>query len=278
MSPATAVIIARAPGIIAGLRAVPELISVYARLNPSASKNRFASLDWILQIEDGARVAPDGVVATVAGPMRAIHIMERPILNLLGRLSGIATRTRQFVDALESGGHVGGRSVQILDTRKTTPGMRSLEKYAVRCGGGFCHRIGLHDAVLVKDNHLAGISVANQTQFLDRNLSPLKQPDATPLRFIEVEVDSLEQLEAVLKCAPGLVDVILLDNMPVTMLGEAVALRDRINSMCRLEASGGVSLESVASIASTGVERISTGAITHSANWLDLSLEIRDRT
>ena len=205
-----------------------------------------------------ATVAADAVgtaaiVARIAGSERAILTGERVALNFLGRLSGIATLTRRYVDAVD------GTGVAVLDTRKTTPGLRALEKHAVACGGGRNHRFGLDDAVLVKDNHLrAAGSVATAVQLVR---------GATDLP-VEVECESLDQVREALDAG---VDALLLDNMTLAELREAVALNA---GRARLEASGGVSLDTIRDIAETGVDEISVGALTHSAPSLDVSLEL----
>jgi nicotinate-nucleotide pyrophosphorylase (carboxylating) len=199
---------------------------------------------------------------------------ERLVLNLLGRLSGIATLTRKYVDA------VAGTQSRIYDTRKTTPGWRRLEKYAVRCGGGCNHRTGLFDAVLIKDNHLAvgkeatdstarytpAEAVARARRFIEEQAP---EPAQGPM-IVEVEVDTLEQLDEVLAAGP---DLVLLDNMTPAQLREAVRHRDARNPTVELEASGGVRLETVRQIAQSGVDRISVGALTHAAVWLDFGLD-----
>jgi len=193
-------------------------------------------------------------VAVVSGSERAILTGERVALNFLGRLSGVATLTKSYVDA------IAGTEAAILDTRKTTPGLRALEKHAVECGGGRNHRFGLDDGVLVKDNHLrAAGSIAKAVESLR----------ATTILPIEVECDTLEQVSEAL--AAG-VDAILLDNMTLAELGSAVVL---VGGRARLEASGGVTLENVRAVAETGVDEISVGALTHSARSLDVSLELR---
>jgi nicotinate-nucleotide pyrophosphorylase (carboxylating) len=191
------------------------------------------------------------------------------VLNLLGRLSGIATLTRQYVAAVE------GTKARIYDTRKTTPGWRRLEKYAVRMGGGHNHRTGLFDAVLIKDNHLAfsvgqGLTLAEAVRQARRCVESAPKPGHKEPLLIEVEVDTLEQLEQVLAATP---DMVLLDNMRPDELREAVAMRDRLAQQIELEASGGVNLATVAEIARTGIERISVGALTHSAAALDVGLD-----
>jgi nicotinate-nucleotide pyrophosphorylase (carboxylating) len=201
----------------------------------------------------------------IRGPLRAILSAERVVLNFLQRMSGVATYTHRFVRRCD------GTRARIYDTRKTLPGWRALDKYAVRCGGGQNHRIGLHDGLLVKDNHLASLPL--------RQIAPALQPIVArsraedPGRLVEVEVDSLDQLREVLR-VDG-IDVILLDNMDCPTMEQAVLMRDAAGKQAvQLEASGGVTLETVRPIALTGVDRIAVGAITHSAPALDISLEV----
>jgi nicotinate-nucleotide pyrophosphorylase (carboxylating) len=165
-----------------------------------------------------------------------------------------------------------GTRAVICDTRKTTPGLRGLEKYAVRCGGGTTHRLGLFDAMLIKDNHIVGVPIEKLARTLSKAVIAARNAHA--LRFVEVEVDSLQQFQHVLKLDAGLVDVVLLDNMSVGELRDASLLRSSHRPDLLLEASGGVTLDNVRSIASTGVDRISVGAITHSAPALDIGLDI----
>ena len=259
---ANASVVARSGGVIAGLRAIPELLKVFA---PEVISS--------VQVADGQTVRVGDCLAELAGPTRQILAAERTLLNLVGRLSGVATHTRRFVDKIAS------TRARLLDTRKTTPGLRGLEKYAVRCGGGFCHRIGLHDAMLIKDNHLAGIPQGGLAEFVRRAVASARATGAG-LRFVEVEVDSIGQFEVLLNggvCGPesGGVDVVLLDNMDIAMLRQAVAMRDRHASGVLLEASGGVSLETIRAIAETGVDRISVGGLTHQAVSLDIALDVR---
>jgi nicotinate-nucleotide pyrophosphorylase (carboxylating) len=236
-------LVVREPGIVCGL-GIAE--AVFRVLDPDL---RFERL-----VDEGAAVAAGTAVARVAGPERAILTGERTALNFLARLSGIATLTRRYVDAVE------GTSAAILDTRKTTPGLRALEKHAVACGGGRNHRFRLDDGVLVKDNHLrAAGSVATAVERLRA---------ATPLS-VEVECDTLEQVEEALAAGA---DAILLDNMTPDRLRAAVALA---GGRARLEASGGVTLENVRAVAETGVDEISVGALTHSVRSLDVSLELK---
>ncbi|MEM8873878.1 MAG: carboxylating nicotinate-nucleotide diphosphorylase [Planctomycetota bacterium] len=202
-------------------------------------------------------------VLRMRGPLRSLLAAERTCLNLLTHLSGIATLTRQFVTAVE------GTGAKIYDTRKTTPGLRDLEKYAVRVGWGENHRMGLYDMVLVKDNHIAGLAMP-LGQAVAEVVRRSRAEDAD--RPIEIEVDTLEQFEVVLG-VPG-VDVILLDNMDCPTMAKAVALRDAAGHGAVLEASGGVNLDTVRAIAETGVERIAIGALTHSAPALDIGLDV----
>ena len=205
-------------------------------------------------------------LATVCGPLSAVLAVERVLLNFLQRLCGVATLTRAYVDA------VAGTGAAIFDTRKTTPGWRALEKYAVRCGGGSNHRMGLDDAVLLKDNHLVGIEPRRLADSVFEMLNRLSARDAKPT-FLEIEADCLEQVEQLLKVVG--IDAILLDNFSVDQLGKAVALRDRVGlrGKVSLEASGRITLQTVRVVAETGVDRISVGALTHSATALDLSLD-----
>jgi nicotinate-nucleotide pyrophosphorylase (carboxylating) len=239
----TAELVLRKPGIVCGLRAAEV---VFRALDEDISFEALADEGDLVERAPTA-------VAVVSGSLRAILTGERTALNFLARLSGVATLTRRHVDA------VAGTSVAILDTRKTTPGLRALEKHAVACGGGRNHRFGLDDGVLVKDNHLlAAGSIANAVSRLR---------DATPLP-IEVECDTLEQVADALGAG---VDAILLDNMSLDQLRAAVAL---VGGRARLEASGGVTLATVRTVADTGVDEISIGALTHSAPSLDVSLEL----
>ena len=246
-----ATFVARTPGVVAGL---PVIGLVFAQLN--------ASVTVTLHAADGTSAERGTRLATVAGPLRAILTAERTALNFLQRLSGVATLTRRYVDA------VAGLPVALLDTRKTTPGWRRLEKYAVRTGGGTNHRVGLYDGVLIKDNHLAGSPDA-RTAVTDAIAAARSHPASRHLP-IEVEVDTLEQLDEALAARPA---IVLLDNMTNEQLREAVARRDRVAPGVLLEASGGVNLATVRGIAETGVERISVGALTHSASALDIALD-----
>jgi nicotinate-nucleotide pyrophosphorylase (carboxylating) len=249
-----AVFVGRTWGTIAGL---PAAAAVVGTVDPR--------LHLQTLVEDGTRVEAGARLAVVSGPMRSILAAERTALNFLQRLSGVATQTRRYVDA------IAGLPTQILDTRKTTPGWRLLEKYAVRRGGGHNHRMGLYDGILIKDNHLAALSAEQKIEAVKRAVqlarSAIHAPRST---LVEIEVDNLEQLDAALATGP---DIILLDNMPLDMLREAVRRRNEKARSVKLEASGGVTLATVRAIAETGVDRISVGALTHSAPALDIALD-----
>ncbi len=217
-----------------------------------------SSIEFSVESEDGSPVERDTVVATVTGPARAVLTGERTALNFLQRLSGIATLTRAYV------AQTIGRNAVILDTRKTTPTLRVLEKYAVRCGGGENHRMGLYDRVMLKDNHLAQWRKHNDGTLAEMVGAARK---AYSDLEIEVEVETVEDFDIVIGAAP---DWILLDNMPAEAIKECVSI---CRGRSKLEASGGVTLDSVASIADTGVDAISVGALTHSAVASDFSLE-----
>lgn len=213
---------------------------------------------------EGQWVMAGTVLGKIEGPLRSLLSAERVILNFIQRMSGVATRTREFVKKIE------GTNAKIVDTRKTIPGFRTLDKYAVRVGGGTNHRMGLYDGLLVKDNHIAGIPIHQ----LAKRLGEIAKQSRieSPTRFIEIEVDTLEQLSEVLKVWG--VDVILLDNMDAPTLKKAAMMRDASGSKVQLEASGGVNMMTVREIAETGVDRISIGGLTHSVMALDISLDI----
>lgn len=251
-----AVFIARSCGVFAGL---PVCAKVIERVDPTL---RFEAL-----LEDGARLEKGYWLATVEGSMRSILAAERTALNFLQRLSGIATLTRQYVDA------VAGTQAKVLDTRKTLPGWRVLDKYAVRVGGGVNHRMGLFDAVLIKDNHLAAIRQEEGGRRDEIAVAIGRCKEINPTSKIEIEVDNPGQLDEALRSEP---DVVLLDNMSIEQLREAVARRNALANSVQLEASGGVNLQTVRAIAETGVDRISVGAITHSAAALDIALDYLD--
>ena len=206
-----------------------------------------------------------GVIATLEGSIGSIRTAERTMLNILGYASGIATHTSKFVDALK------GTDCVVCDTRKTTPGLRVLDKYAVCCGGGTHHRVGLHDAALFKDNHIADIPLDKLELQLGNAIATAHS--GSDLAFVEVEVDTIEQLEVVLRLP---VDIVLLDNMSVDMLGEAVVLRNNSPNNPLLEASGGITLDDAPAVAATGVDRIAVGGLVHRSKWLDIGLDAID--
>lgn len=244
---ASARILAREKAIVAGAASAME---VFRRVDPALKLKCLK--------KDGAEVDTDDTVLEIRGPARSIIKAERVALNFLQRLSGIATLTRRFVDAAAS------NHVRILDTRKTTPGLRELEKAAVRAGGGENHRFGLFDMVLVKDNHLP---TNGDFEAFAKAVRTVRQKH--PRIRIEVEADRLEQVHAFLRLEE--IDVILLDNMTPAQIREAVALG---KNKVKFEASGGVTLKNVRQIAATGVDYISIGALTHSARAIDFSLEL----
>jgi len=242
-------LIAKSDGVIAG---IDWAVETGAQLNPPAN--------WVFSVADGERVQSGQRLAEVTGPLRSILISERTALNGVGHLSGIATQTAVAVQLLE------GTNAQVYDTRKTMPGWRNAQKYAVRCGGGENHRIGLFDEILLKENHLrpcggvaAGVRKAQEWRQLHNPSIP-----------IESEVTSLQELEEALIAKP---DRILLDNFTFEMMRQAVRITA---GRIPLEASGGITLENLQEVASTGVERISLGALTHSVKPLDLSLLVRE--
>jgi nicotinate-nucleotide pyrophosphorylase (carboxylating) len=243
-----AVVVAKVPLVVAGLAAA---VKVFRMLDPD--------LQVELRAADGFRARSEDVILEVSGRVQTILGAERTALNFLARLSGVATLTRHFVEAIE------GTSARIVDTRKTTPGWRYLEKDAVRAGGGFNHRMGLHDMVLVKDNHIAAAGGIEAAIRAVRRENDLDLP-------VEVEVGDLDQLEAALRLG---VERVLLDNMGVDLLREAVRRTHALGeNRPELEASGNVTLETVRPVAETGVDLISVGALTHSAPAVDLSLRV----
>ncbi len=244
-------IVARQQGVIAGLPIIPQ---IFEHIDSNVT------IDLLSQ--DGETVLPGRVIANIHGAVRSLLTGERTVLNFLTALGGVATLTRQFVDAA-----IGTRA-KILDTRKTWPGWRLLQKYAVRCGGGTNHRIGLYDGVLIKDNHLA----AWRTMSPDGSVAAAIREcrERWPGKLVEVEVDTLSQLNDALHEKP---EIVLLDNMKPAMLREAVAIRNRLAPQVQLEASGGVNLSTINEIANTGVDRISVGALTHSAPAFDVAFD-----
>ncbi len=251
-------VVARSAGVVAGLpvgKLTCELVDEELEFRPL--------------VEEGGRVAAGQPVAVIAGPVRDILVAERTLLNAMGRMSGVATAIYRLVTA------VAGTGCRIYDTRKTVPGWRRLDKYAVRMGGGWNHRGGLFDAILIKDNHLAqlaaegrgpGAAVEKARSFLEKTF-PAERAAAMA---VEVEIDLLEQLPEVLAAGA---DIVLLDNMSPDVLREAVAIRDAAAPKVVLEASGGITLATVEAIAVSGVDRVSTGWPTHDAPWLDFGLD-----
>jgi nicotinate-nucleotide pyrophosphorylase (carboxylating) len=237
-------LVSRAAGVVAGL---PVATAVFEQVG-----------DWRVKVEtaaaDGDRVQPGDVLATVRGPMRDLLTAERTALNFLGQLSGVATLTRQWVDAVD------GTAARIRDSRKTIPGLRALQKYAVRCGGGVNHRMSLSDAALVKDNHVvAAGGVVNAFRLVR---------DTFPGLALEIEVDTLDQAREVIEAGA---DLVLLDNMSLADMRAAV---EYAAGRAKLEASGGLRLEDARAVAETGVDYLAVGALTHSAPVLDIGLDI----
>ena len=241
---AKATIVARQSGVISGLPLAAEAFRQVA-----------GGVSFDALVEDGGTALAGSSIARLDGPARAILAAERVALNFLGHMSGIASATAAFVESIS------GTGAKITGTRKTTPGLRALEKYAVQCGGGANHRFGLDDAILIKDNHI--VIAGGIAEALDRAKSA-----AGHLVKIEIEVDNLDQLVEAMKLAP---DAVLFDNMPTDQLREAVRI---VAGRAITEASGGVTIGSVRAIAETGVDLISSGWITHSAPSLDLALDI----
>ena len=243
---------ARVPGVICGLSLLEEILAGFGM-----------EAEAELAAVDGDKINAGAVVATLEGRRTELLTVERTMLNLLGHLSGIATATRRLVDL------VAGTRAAICE-QKTLPGLRGLQKYAVHCGGGRLHRFGLFDAALFKDNHLATMrSLGTDLEAACRAARTKGQ-----IRFVEVEVDTLDQLDTVLSFEPGVVDIILLDNMPPEMMAEAVQRRDDRRPGVELEASGGISEATIQAVAQAGVDRISVGALTHSVQNLDLGFDL----
>jgi nicotinate-nucleotide pyrophosphorylase (carboxylating) len=245
---ARARMIARQHGRLAGINVAR---AVFDRVDPSV---QFDAL-----MADGAEIERGRVLADVSGAARSILLAERTALNFVQRLSGVATQTARYVDAVR------GTRARIVDTRKTTPGMRTLEKAAVRAGGGHNHRLGLADGVLIKDNHLAAVGGPDR---IARAIAAAREQAPHTLR-IEVEVTSLAEVEQALEAGA---DVVMLDNMPLDEMTAAVRL---VDGRALIEASGGITLETVASVAMTGVDLISVGALTHSAPAIDIALDFQ---
>ncbi|MEI6525243.1 MAG: carboxylating nicotinate-nucleotide diphosphorylase [Planctomycetota bacterium] len=256
----SASLISRSHGVAAGIDLIDEML---AELD--------AKIQWDQRVGDGEAIEPGQVLSILSGDARDLLTCERTILNVICRLSGVASLTRRYVDAVQ------GTKARVYDTRKTTPGWRRLEKYAVRCGGGHNHRLGLYDGILIKDNHLAsraaangelldpGQAVAMAKAFVASGSVKFEHPP-----MIEIEIDRVGQLESALRAGPN---IILLDNMSCELLSKCVAIRDTLASEVELEASGGVNLGTIGGIAATGVDRISVGALTHSAPVHDIGLD-----
>lgn len=254
-------LVPRDGGVLCGLEAVPLLLDVFAERLPGPLE-----FEIVAGVADGCSLTPQAAVGALAGPLASVLAVERTLLNLLGRMSGVASVTRMYVDRARSA----NPKVAVLDTRKTLPGWRELDKYSVKVGGGTNHRIGLYDAVMLKDNHIADLELGVLRQTLGALLSANQDTNAA---FVEVEVDTLEQFDAI---APlEMIDVILLDNFSIAELSEAVRRRDALKRMHRLqlEASGSIRAERIADVAATGVDGISVGAITHSAVQIDFGLD-----
>ena len=255
-----AAFVAREHGVPAGLAVLPAVAMA------------FGACDVELLAVDGGTVEPGDELAVIRGPLRDLLRTERTALNLLSHLSGIATLTRAFVEA------VAGTSAVICETRKTLPGLRHLQKYAAACGGATPHRVGLYDAMLIKDNHLGDLdAAADPDTFHEAVVDAAERARMMidGLKFVEVEVDTLQQMRALLSAPEATLDYLLLDNMTPEHLREAVGLRDAHRPKWQLEASGGITLETVREVATTGVDRISVGALTHSVRALDIGLDLR---
>ncbi|OYP38944.1 carboxylating nicotinate-nucleotide diphosphorylase [Rhodopirellula sp. MGV] len=252
-------VVPRVDGVCAGMAILPWIVDEFD-----------ADLELEMLLEDGQPLVPGQPMARLRGNVRDLLTTERTILNLLSRTCGVATLVRRYVDA------IAGSKANVYDTRKTTPGWRLLEKYAVACGGGRNHRRGLYDGFLIKDNHLqlagkngvpvpASEAAKKALQWRGGQVEHLTAPS-----IVEIEVDSLEQLRDVLPVSP---DIVLIDNFSLDDIHAAVTMRDELNSAVELEVSGNVKLDTIVAIAKTGVERISSGALTHQATWLDLGLD-----
>ena len=250
-------IVSRETGILAG---TPLASLVFSELDSEVKCTQHLS--------DGDTLEPGSIISTYSGPLASILIGERTILNFMTHLCGVASLTAKYVQAIQ------GTSAIILDTRKTLPGWRILEKYAVKAGGGTNHRIGLYDGILIKDNHLAAWATRNSDSTIADAIRQARE-SVNGEKGIEVEVDTLDQLVDALQAKP---EIVLLDNMKPETLKQAIQLRNEQSPTTLLEASGGINLERVRSIAETGVERISIGALTHSAISLDLGFDWKQCT
>ncbi|MCR9210402.1 MAG: carboxylating nicotinate-nucleotide diphosphorylase [bacterium] len=258
-------IVPRCTGIAAGIALAPWIVDEFD-----------ADLEVEVLIDEGAPLVPGEPIVRLSGSARDLLTSERVLLNILSRLCGVATLTGRYVEA------IGEHTARLYDTRKTTPGWRRLEKYAVRCGGGHNHRTGLYDGFLIKDNHLAlgrsendpsskltaGEAATRAVAMRGASVNELVAPP-----MVEIEVDTLEQFEQV---ATTGIDIVLLDNFSLEDLRRAVARRDELGVTLDLEASGNVTIDTIGNVAATGVDRISSGALTHQATWLDLGMDWLD--
>jgi nicotinate-nucleotide pyrophosphorylase (carboxylating) len=253
-------LVQKGAGVVCGLPIVEMICRQY---------DERLEVELIGEVWDGTYSEGNGEpLMRVRGPLRSLLSAERVLLNFMQHLSGVATLTNRYVKRVE------GTAAKIYDTRKTLPGFRALDKYAVRCGGGFNHRMGLYDGLLVKDNHLARVPVGELVGYLGPIVERTRGEDSG--RMIEIEVDTLEQLKEVLKIDG--VEMILLDNMDCRTMERAVEMRDQAGRRGRveLEASGGITIETVRAAALTGVDRIAIGAITHSAAALDIGMDVEE--
>ncbi len=239
--------VARQPMTVCGL---PIAQQVFQEIDPNVTV--------VACVSDGRRVQAGEELLHIVGPARSILTAERTALNFVQRLSGVATQTARYVEA------IAGTDARILDTRKTTPGWRKLEKYAVACGGGTNHRVGLYDLILIKDNHLAALRQENERAII---AAVMRSREAYPTLRVEVEADTLDD---VVEAVEAGADIILLDNMPPDMIREALKL---IAGQAETEASGGITLQTIRAVAETGVDYISVGALTHSAISVDVALD-----
>ncbi|QDV18496.1 Nicotinate-nucleotide pyrophosphorylase [carboxylating] [Gimesia panareensis] len=250
-------IVARQAGILAGS---PITTLIFEELDSQVVCEH--------HLADGAALEPGSVISTCSGPLASLLTGERTVLNFLTHLCGVASQTAQYVEAVK------GTNACILDTRKTLPGWRVLEKYAVAAGGGTNHRMGLYDGILIKDNHLAAWATRNSHPTIAAAVKQARE-SVKGEKSVEVEVDTLEQLTDALEGAP---EIVLLDNMSTDTLREAIQMRDAQSPATLLEASGGINLNTVRAVAETGVERISVGALTHSVISLDIGFDWKRRT
>lgn len=267
-------IIAKEDGVVCGVAVAEEVFKEAEKRIRKEKKKRGNGIRVYCKVKDGGAVRRGQAVCVIEGDARTILAAERTALNFLGRLSGIATLTKKYVDAVKA------YKVKIMDTRKTMPGLRELEKYAVKCAGGVNHRMGLYDQILIKDNHLSVLKVKGKRLKVKEVIEGIKR-DKKEIKGvkkginIEIEVQSLRQFKEALVTKP---DIIMLDNMKIPDIKKAVAIKNKLSTLhhplsTRLEVSGGVTLKNVRAIARTGVDMISVGGLTHSARSMDFSLE-----